>query len=178
MERTEADPRDPTFEQRLLDELPHLRRRARALEGNRSAAEDLVHDTLERSLVNRARFQSGSNLRRWLLVIMQNLFYDLCRRRRTRRAPDHHLPAVDVLHEREDEAPIPAWQSLAITDVPRLIDRLRSPLRETVQMVFLDRQTYRETASRLGVPVATVGTRVLRARAQLRALVAPVEAIG
>ena len=50
-----------------------------------------------------------------------------------------------------------------------LVGRLTAPLRETVRLVLLDGRSYREAAAQLGVPTPTVGTRMARARAKLRA---------
>ena len=65
-------------------ELVGLRRtlyqRALFLTQDRNAAEDLAQATMERALVSRARFQSGTNLRAWLLLMMRNLFIDGRRR--------------------------------------------------------------------------------------------------
>ena len=47
----------------LLAEIPRLRRYARALLGDRAAADDLVQDTLERAWSRVAQWQPGSNLR-------------------------------------------------------------------------------------------------------------------
>ncbi len=47
----------------ILAVLPRLRRYARALVGNREAADDLVQDTLERAWTRISQWQPGSDLR-------------------------------------------------------------------------------------------------------------------
>jgi len=53
---------------------------AQMLARERTAAEDLTLDTLERALRAVTRFKAGTNLRAWLMRIMRNLFTDGCRR--------------------------------------------------------------------------------------------------
>ena len=58
---------------RLLEqEIPRLRRYARALTRNRDRADDLVQDTLSRALIKEQLWQPGSDLRAWLFTIMHN----------------------------------------------------------------------------------------------------------
>ena len=48
----------------LLTELPRLRRYARALVGDRAAADDLVQDTLAKGMPARLNLQTADGLRR------------------------------------------------------------------------------------------------------------------
>ena len=56
----------------IVAEIPRLRRYARALVGERAAADDLVQDTLERAWSRVAQWRQGSDLRAWLFSIMHN----------------------------------------------------------------------------------------------------------
>jgi RNA polymerase sigma-70 factor, ECF subfamily len=174
IEGGEEQSRSSEFEAGLVAELPALRARASFLErsGNTTAS-DLVQDTLERALSNWFRFRAGTDLRRWLFVIMQNLFADDCRKRKRSR----ESASPDVADTEED--PISDGAPPAcLPDALALLDRLTAPLQETVRLVVLDGRSYREAAERLGVPTPTVGTRMARARAKLRAfaLSGPAEA--
>src|SRR5215203_588903 len=60
----------------VLAQLPSLRRYARALTRDESAAEDLVHDALVRAYERRSTFHLGGNLRTWLFSILHNAFVD------------------------------------------------------------------------------------------------------
>ena len=62
--------------------VPRLRRYARALTGNREAADDLTQDTLERAWNKRALWQSGTDLRAWMFTVMHNVFVNGARRSR------------------------------------------------------------------------------------------------
>jgi RNA polymerase sigma-70 factor, ECF subfamily len=158
------------FEQELPEIMPGLRRRAHMLESNGWSAEDLLQDTLERALSRRNHLRPGSNLAAWLGVIMKNLFVDRCRQERTRSTA--HLSLTLMGSAPAECSPEAPWESMVVADLAHLVGRLQTPLRETVELVLLGRCSYRAAAARLGVPVATIGTRLNRARRKLRALVA------
>ena len=63
-----------------LDQIPGLRRYARALTGDAWAADDLVQDTLERACAKWRLWLAGSDLRAWLFTLMHNLYVSQIRR--------------------------------------------------------------------------------------------------
>lgn len=64
----------------IVDQIPALRRYARALTGDAWAADDLVQDTLERACSKWRLWTVGSDLRAWLFTVMHNLFANQARR--------------------------------------------------------------------------------------------------
>ena len=60
------------FHRRLEEQIPRLRRYARALTRDASRADDLVQDTLLRALAKQHLWQEGTNLRAWLFTLMHN----------------------------------------------------------------------------------------------------------
>src|SRR3954470_11949712 len=94
----------------LIEQLPGLRRYARALTGNSWAADDLVQDTLERACSKWRLWVAGTDLRAWLFTLMHNLY------RSQRRAARVALNSVSIdklkskLPPRRPTATIP-WTS-------------------------------------------------------------------
>src|SRR5512140_2791352 len=81
----------------IVQHIPRLRRYARALLGDRYAADDLVQDTLERAWNKLHLWREGSDLRAWLFAIMHNVFVNQLRSRRPVTEPIvDDLPAVPV----------------------------------------------------------------------------------
>src|SRR5580765_8623454 len=74
------------FEEEALDLSDQVFRVTRHLVGSREEAEDLMQETYARAFRSWRSFQSGTNLRAWLLRILTNLNID--RGRRVQRAPD------------------------------------------------------------------------------------------
>ena len=142
--------------------IPRLRRYARALTGERIAADDLVQDTLERALRKLHLFRPGTDLRAWLFTVMHNVFVNQVRAGR--------LPVVDdedmaELPQREQEA-----DGLAIRDLDRALLRLPDDQRAVLLLVALEDMSYEEAARTLEIPIGTVMSRLSRAREKLRAM--------
>ncbi|MBL8397984.1 MAG: sigma-70 family RNA polymerase sigma factor [Candidatus Accumulibacter sp.] len=145
----------------ILAELPRLRRYARALVGDRAAADDLVQDTLERAWSRFAQWRPDSNLRAWLLTIMHHLRADQLRR----RPPP--FTAGDV---REDDMPSRPTQTdrLELAELAAAIAQLPEEQRAVLLLVALEEMPYAEIAGTLAIPIGTVMSRLSRARDHLR----------
>ena len=66
----------------IVDQIPHLRRYARALVGDRAQADDLVQDCLERAWSRMHLWTVGTNIRAWLFTILHNLHRNAARKQR------------------------------------------------------------------------------------------------
>jgi RNA polymerase sigma-70 factor (ECF subfamily) len=145
----------------ILTELPRLRRYARAMVGNRAAADDLVQDTLERAWSRLAQWRPGSDLRAWLFGIMHNLRVDQLRR------PGLNTQPMD---EEELEVPIRATQTdhLELSDLELALARLPEEQRAVLLLVALEEMSYEEVARTLEIPLGTVMSRLSRGRERLR----------
>jgi RNA polymerase sigma-70 factor, ECF subfamily len=155
------------FSQRFLCHLPELRARAARLTGVRSDADDLVQQTLERALRFSRGLDEHTNPRAWLLRTMFNLFVDE-RRQKSRMRP------LSAFVEARLPTPQPyepaAWEMLGESELWRAIDQLPEHQREALRLSAREGHTYREIGDVLGIPAATVGTRLLRARVRVRRL--------
>ena len=145
----------------IVAELPRLRRYARAMLGDRAAADDLVQDTLERAWSRFAQWRAGSDLRAWLFGIMHNLRVDQLRR------------GVLPTHSLDDEAcevPTRPTQSdrLEVMDLESALRQLPDDQREVLLLVALEEMSYAEIAAALGIPIGTVMSRLSRGRERLR----------
>ncbi|MGN6389457.1 MAG: RNA polymerase sigma factor [Burkholderiaceae bacterium] len=149
-------------ETQLLACIPRLRRYARALVGDRSAADDLVQDTLEKGWRKLSQWRRDSDMRAWLFGIMHNLHVDRVRRPR--------FTAVD-LAEREDLLTTRAAQTdaLDMRDLDAALRLLPQEQREVLLLIALEEMTYDEAAGVLGIPIGTVMSRLSRGREKLRA---------
>lgn len=150
--------------QQLIDHLPRLRRYARALTGDRAAADDLVQDTLERALGRLALWRPGSKLDSWLLTIMHNLFVNGVRSAAARLTTS---TAGDEFDLRASPVADPSAR-LAIRDLDAALATLPPEQREVILLVALEEHSYEEAARIVGVPVGTVMSRLSRARDRLR----------
>jgi RNA polymerase sigma-70 factor (ECF subfamily) len=151
----------------IVEQVPRLRRYARALTGESARADDLVQDTLERAWEKRHLWQRGSDLRAWMFSIMHNVFVNQIRQGQISYAT---LP----LEDEALEIPVRATQEdgLAMRDLAASIGRLPAEFREVILLVGLEQMRYEEVAEVLDIPIGTVMSRLSRGRERLRALMA------
>lgn len=147
---------------RIVELIPRLRRYARALVGERAAADDLVQDTLARALGKLHLWRRGTDLRAWLFTVMHNVHVNQQRGRRE----------IAGLHDETIEPPVRATQEVALQarDLERALARLPTEQREVLLLVVLEDLSYEEAALALGIPIGTVMSRLSRAREKLRGL--------
>ncbi|MGE4229435.1 MAG: RNA polymerase sigma factor [Dongiaceae bacterium] len=148
----------------MADQIPHLRRYAFALMGDRDRADDLVQDCLERAW-SRAHLWRPGNIRSWLFTIMHNVSVNA--RRREYRAP----PVTSLDHPGSEPATRPAQEDhLAVGALRDAVISLPREQQEVILLVGLEEFSYAEAAAILGVPVGTVMSRLHRGRERLRQL--------
>ncbi|HOB94905.1 MAG TPA: sigma-70 family RNA polymerase sigma factor [Aquabacterium sp.] len=154
------------FRQQLLTAVPRLRRYARSLTLETSAADDLMQTALERALTHWHQFDQRRDMLVWLLSIAHNAFLDQRRR-------DSRMSFVDPA---QADAQQDLVRSDPGADVGLRIDLMaalaRLPLdqREPLLLVSVEQFSYAECAEALGIPIGTVMSRVSRGRVALRAL--------
>lgn len=145
-----------------MEQLPGLRRYARALTGDAWAADDLVQDTLERACRKWLLWRSGSNLRTWLFTLMHNLY--LNQRRGLVAVSSLDEPSLATLAGADGIA-----GDIAI-DLDRCLQRLPAEQRAVLLLVTLEDMAYADVARVLDIPMGTVMSRLSRARRRMREL--------
>lgn len=147
----------------IRDQIPRLRRYARALTGNRDTSDDLVQDTLERALSRSALFRPGGDPRPWLFTIMHNIFVNQVRSAAARRTTQLDADAYEpITHDSTQDG-------LALRDLSRALAEVPGDQREVLLLIGLENLSYADAAGILGIPVGTVMSRLSRGREHLRA---------
>ena len=131
---------------RLIACIPRLRRYARALLGDRTGADDLVQDTMERGWKKLSTWQRGSDMRAWLFGIMHNLHVDQVRKPSLPTEElDEDTPAMVSHHQVSD--------GLEMRDLDTALRSLPPEQREILLLVALEEMSYEEVAATLGLPL-------------------------
>ena len=146
----------------IVELIPRLRRYARALSGDRTAADDLVQDTLERAWSKLHLYRRGTDLRAWLFTVMHNVYVN------QRRAARPSTPLDDEMPELSQ--PARETDALVLRDLDAAIRRLPPDQCEVLLLVALEDMSYDDAATALGIPIGTVMSRLARAREKLRAM--------
>jgi RNA polymerase sigma-70 factor (ECF subfamily) len=150
---------------RLLEEqIPRLRRYARALTRDVSRADDLVQSCLTRAIAKQHLWEPGTDLRAWLFTILHNQHVNDVRRS-VREGNTVELAEAPQLTVQSNAVP-----ALELRDLDRALGKLATEQREVILLVGLEGMAYEEVAAVLHIPVGTVRSRLSRGREQLRRL--------
>jgi len=149
------------WETLIVEQIPGLRRYARALTLEQDGADELVQDCLERAWSRFHTWKPDSNLRAWLFTIMHNLFLNSIRRKNNgpRFVP---LEDKDISERHHDP--------MALRDLENGLAKLAPEQRELIALAGLEQMSYTEISNILDVPIGTVMSRLSRSRERLRQL--------
>lgn len=153
-----------TFLDQLVDAIPTLTRFARSLTRNRSEAEDLLQDTLERALMKQDLCVDKGSFLGWLRTMMHNLFIDRVRSS-TRR---NNVEGV-TLDEAQSSSSMPSAQEdhRFLTELAPLLGQLPRDGGKIIVAIALEGHSYNHTAARFNVPSGTIRSRLWRSREAL-----------
>ncbi len=164
------------FERVALPQLSHLYTSAVYLTKDKAEAEDLVQETYLRALRFFDKFETGTNIRAWLLSILRNLFIN--RYRQKRREPKTvECEKLDAVYESMVEQgenlgrgnPEHHFVSQMMDDeVETALRGLPEEFRTAIVLVDIEELSYQETAQVMECPVGTVRSRVSRGRRMLQ----------
>ena len=159
------------FGYQLSESYRSLRPFAIRLTRDAEDANDLLQETLLKAIVNREKFQEGSNLKAWLYTIMRNTFisnYQRLARRKT------FIDTSEDLHYLNSPGYVAQNQALgafAMADVHQAIGTLEESHRKPFVMYFTGYK-YQEISDMLRIPIGTVKNRIHLARKELKSLLA------
>jgi RNA polymerase sigma-70 factor (ECF subfamily) len=132
------------------------------LTGSRSAAEEIVQETMLRAWRHAGKLSSGVGVRSWLMTVARNLAID---RARARAARPTEITGTDylgpVLADHADPVAIAVDMRAALRALP-------AKHREVLVELYYQDRTVGEAAEALGIPVGTVKSRAHHALRNLR----------
>ena len=153
------------FNSLVEQEIPRLRRYARALTRSADRADDLVQETLLRAISKSHLWQAGTDIRAWLFTIMHNHYVNMVRR----AMRDEASVDIDQMSSSLVAVADPTASS-QLRELEQSLGRLPGEQREVILLVGLEGMSYETAAQVLSVPVGTVRSRLSRGRDALRRL--------
>ena len=161
------------LEELLASVAPSIHRFGMRMCRNASDADDVLQDTLLAVATHLCDFEGRSSLSSWVFTLARTA----CSRR---RRGIKNKPAAELV-EATDASPTPEQaaqdRELAVT-LDRAIDDLTDEHREVIALRDIEGLSALETAAALGVSVATVKSRLHRAREVLRTVLRPITRPG
>ena len=149
------------FETDLTQLLPRLRIYALSLTRDPIRADDLVQQTVVRSLAGRKSFRPGTNFPGWLFRIQRNEFISGLRRDRPTVELNDAIASTLVHAQRQENG-------LVMREFMAAFRTLGGGQRRALLLTALEGHTHETIAGASGVSIGTVKSRVSRARARLR----------
>jgi RNA polymerase sigma-70 factor (ECF subfamily) len=129
-------------------------------------ADDLVQETLAKALAKAGQLRDPNASAAWLYSILSNCYNDHFRRLRE----SEDIENLDLAHDSTPEQE--SSQTQVARKVRAAIAQLNEGQRQVVTLVDLEGFSYVEVAQILNVPIGTVMSRLCRARALLKELLA------
>jgi RNA polymerase sigma-70 factor (ECF subfamily) len=143
--------------------LPRLKVYALSLTRDRDRADDLVQQTVVKSLAGRESFQLGTNFGAWLIRIQRNEFISGLRRERP-TVPFDEVITNSLSHAPQQE------NGLVMREFLKAFGLLTFNQRESLLLSTLGGYSYKQIATHCAVSIGTVKSRLWRARAILSEL--------
>jgi RNA polymerase sigma-70 factor (ECF subfamily) len=160
-----------SFEALALPLLSALYGHARWLCQNQAEAEDLVQETISKSLRAFSSFEPGTNFKAWIFRVLRNTF--LTSRTGIAASRTVFLEDHPDLLDTAGDFPTPEDHLIRLDNqaaVHQALDQLQPSLREVLLLCDVEELRYKEIAAILDVPIGTVMSRISRARRALHQL--------
>ena len=139
----------------------------RLTRGDTALADDLAQETFVLAWRNLRRFRFEARFSTWLYRIAFNAWQsDARKRREVLLDADEEMPAFEVAE------PEPAIDAVSRIDLERALTTLSDGERAAIAACYYADLSHEEASETLGIPLGTVKTHILRAKAKLKARLA------
>lgn len=136
---------------------------------DQSRAEDLMSDTFFDVWRQASRFEGRSSVSTWILSIARFKALSSMRKTQERELEPEIAEAVE---DDSDTPEVTVQKASKAVAMRRCLERLSAEHREIVDLVYYHERSVEEAAEILGIPAATVKTRMFYARKKLAELLA------
>lgn len=153
-----------SFNQKLLEVMPRLKRYAIVLAVTPESSDDLLQATLERALQKQQQWKIDTHLDRWLFTIMSSIWKNEIRSRVVRQG-NGLSEDVDLLFDKSNEDKVN--RTFLYEQVFKEVMVLPENQREPIILIYVEGIKYQEAADILEIPLGTLMSRLARARIAL-----------
>jgi len=165
--------KDEEFSKETLPHQTALYNYALKISGNTDDALDLVQETYYKAYRHFDKFQSGTNSKAWMFMILKNSFINDYRK--SKREPykldyeqiQNFYENVKSDRANENNLDKDFYNDLFDDELTEAIDQLPTKMREVFLLCDLEGYSYEETADLVDCPIGTVRSRLHRARHML-----------
>jgi RNA polymerase sigma factor (sigma-70 family) len=155
------------FNQLLLGNSDFLNPFAIILTRDHESAKDLVQETMYRAIVNREKYNAGTNIKAWLYTIMRNIFINTYRKRIKQHVIFDSTTNDFLVDLSQTVISNLAEGRLKLKEIQTAIHCLPSIFKDPF-LLYLDGYKYYEIAKILREPIGTIKSRIHFARKLLK----------
>jgi RNA polymerase sigma-70 factor (ECF subfamily) len=155
------------FNGMLLNNADHLRPFALTLTRDNESAGDLLQETLLRALVNKDKYNVGTNIKAWLYTIMRNIFINDYRKTKKYTIVKDDSPNEVLINSRQAIVSNAAETGMALKDIQQNIQQLPVIFKDPF-LLYFEGYKYNEIASLYREPLGTIKSRIHFARKLLK----------
>jgi RNA polymerase sigma-70 factor (ECF subfamily) len=155
------------FNSLLLNNSEFLKPFAINLTKDGEDANDLCQETLCKALINKDKYNAGTNIRAWLFTIMRNIFINNYRRKAIQKTVFDNSSEDYLLNQSRVVVKNNAEATLNIKEIEKAIRQLPEIFRKPF-LLYFDGYKYNEMAVALDEPLGTIKSRIHFARKLLK----------
>lgn len=141
------------FEEMVIGSIEELNRLAIKFESTVENREDLVQDTIIKALLNKDKFEIGTNFNGWIFTIMRNTFLTKNRKKKKRIIPIQFVYDYEVKYE----------PHIIDKDILKEFNKLPYNIK-TAMILFDAGYKYREISKIMNRPKNTISSDILKGR--------------
>lgn len=156
------------FNNLVVNHSEFLRPYAINLTHDHEDAKDLFQETMVRALLNKDKYQFGTNLKGWLYTIMRNIFINNYRHNKKFIKVSNEAIPDTYTHRAGKSAHNEGWSNIRLSEIKTAINELPDVFRLSFELYYTGYK-YQEIAELLHEPLGTVKSRIHFARKTLTA---------
>ena len=137
------------------------------LTADKDEAEDLLQETMLRTLDNKDKFDSGTNFKGWMYTIMRNIFINNYRKVVRDQTFIDQTDNLYHLNLPQDGSSEKTERAYDLKEMHRVVNKLPKEYRVPFAM-HVSGFKYREIAEKLNLPLGTVKSRIFFTRQKLQ----------
>ena len=155
------------FNQLLVNNTDFLKPFAITLTKDIDGAKDLLQETMYRALVNKEKYNNGTNIKAWLYTIMRNIFINNYRRKSKQLIIFDNTPNEFLINSNQSAVSNSALMTIQVKEITEAIHQLPFIFRNPF-ILYFDGYKYSEIANLLHEPLGTIKSRIHFARKLLK----------
>ncbi|MEI8279026.1 MAG: RNA polymerase sigma factor [Bacteroidota bacterium] len=154
------------FDYLVANHSDYLKPFAISLTHNSEDAKDLFQETMVKALVNREKYQFGTNLKAWLYTIMRNTFINEYRRNKKFVKVQSDLPTETFIENSGKIAVNEGYGHIRMAEIKNAIEQMPQVFRLSFELYYTGYK-YQEISELLHEPLGTIKSRIHFARKML-----------